>query len=527
MEFTTFIVGSIESEIDEKENVSLLLQAPEQGLSHGGDFTGKPVTRIHISDTHVLKINTSGAFDGKEIANAWCSKVLQKDQKVGLYHPQKTWFVLLEDDIWRVGNIAPRMSPLHTHIKECDARQSLNLILEISNLYLQHAAKSNERLDEGLSNFGVTEDGTLYYLDDDFYSWDHFLSFTAMVAGWLRQFSGSWFSDEVALEFGSELAKQLKQNFSDVPRIAPLHIVYEHLGSQFMNDEAQSRVQIIRNALMQLKKKKQKPDKPSNHLMVEDTPTMSDMCQWLEEDEPIAILSDVHANEPALQAVLSDLKNNNIHRILCLGDIVGYGPHPTECIDLLCKVGALCLRGNHDHMVGHSTPVPSMHGSGLIAAQWTISHLDKKHRNWLSSLPLQLRHHSWIAVHGAPQDPTFFNAYVYDRTAESNLQWMKEHDYKFCLHGHSHLQGCFSMKHAHVERQLDIEERCINETTLICPGSVGQPRGGSTDAKFAVIHPKSSRLAMKHCAYDIDITVQDMIKHQLPDQLIQRLWSGI
>jgi len=168
-----------------------------------------------------------------------------------------------------------------------------------------------------------------------------------------------------------------------------------------------------------------------------------------------------------------------------------------------------------------------MHGTVLLDAQWTISHLEKEYRDWLSRLPLQMRQTTWLAVHGAPQDPTFFNAYVYDRTAESNLQWMKEHDYKFCLHGHSHLQGCYSLKPGHIKRRIDTEERALNETTLICPGSVGQPRGDSTDAKFAVIYPQSSRIVMQHCAYDIDITVQDMVKHRLPDQLIQRLKSGI
>ncbi|MES0370923.1 MAG: metallophosphoesterase family protein, partial [Mariprofundaceae bacterium] len=425
----------------------------------------------------------------------------------------------------RVGNITPRMSPLHTHLKQCDASESLAWLLKVTNLYLQHAAKLNERLDEGLSNFGITEDETLYYLDDDFYSWDHFLSFTAMVAGWLRQFSGTWLTDDLAHDFGTELAVQLKQYFSDTPGMAPLHIVYEHLGSQYVNKETGCRVQMICDALM-------RPHNPYSHKPVTDSnlenqPTIADICRWLEEDEPVAILSDIHANEPALRAVLDELKKSDIHRILCLGDIVGYGPHPTECIDLLCKAGALCIRGNHDHMVGNGIPVPSMHGSGLLAAQWTISHIDHEHRNWLSNLPLQLRHTPWMAVHGAPQDPTFFNAYVYDRTAESNLHWMEEHGYKFCLHGHSHLQGCFSLKHGHVERQTDIQERRISETTLICPGSVGQPRGGSTDAKFAVIYPKSFRLTMKHCAYDIDLTAQDMIKHRLPNQLIQRLWSGI
>ncbi|MES0370922.1 MAG: hypothetical protein ABUK11_01465, partial [Mariprofundaceae bacterium] len=98
MNFTTFNVGAIGSEIEEKKSITALLLAPKQELSHKGEFTGKPITRIHVSDSHVLKINTSGAFDNREIAHAWCDKVLQKNRQVGLYHPKKTWFVLFKDD---------------------------------------------------------------------------------------------------------------------------------------------------------------------------------------------------------------------------------------------------------------------------------------------------------------------------------------------------------------------------------------------------------------------------------------------
>ena len=526
MDSQTFIVGSIGPVAEGSDTAADLLKIPVMSLDHGGEFTGRPVTRIHLSDSHVLKINTSGAFDNRKIATAWCEKVLQKERRANLYHPRKTWFVLFEDDIWRVGNIAPRMSPLHTHLDQCDAGQSLDWLLKVSKLYLQHAAALHERLDEGLSNFGVTEDGSLYYLDDDFYSWDHFLCFTAMIAVWLRQFSGTWLNDELASAFGLGLSEQLRQCFSDTPGMAPRHIVYEHLGSQYMNEEAECRVEIVRAALM--RSQDRGSDEPVTSPSLENRYSLADVYQWLEEDEPVAVLADIHANEPALQTVLDELKSENINRILCLGDIVGYGPHPTECIDLLCEAGVVCIRGNHDHMVGNGIPVPSMHGSGLLAAQWTISHIDQEHRSWLSSLPLQLRHTPWMAVHGAPQDPTFFNAYVYDRTAESNLNWMKEHDFKFCLHGHSHLQGCFTLKHGQAKRSsYTAEENRLERITLICPGSVGQPRGGSTDAEYAIIYPKSFRLVMRRCTYDIAATVRDMTRHQLPDQLIQRLWRGI
>lgn len=524
MDVNVFTVGAVGSEVEDSATIISLLQQPMQQLDHGGEFTGRPVTRIQFSDSHVLKINTSGAFDNREIATAWCGKVLQKNQRAGLYHPKKTWFVLFEDDIWRVGNITPRIFPLHTYLEKCDANQSLTLILKVTELYLQHAATIHERLDEGLSNFGVTDDGTLYYLDDDFYSWDHFLCFTAMVAGWLRQFSGTWFTDDIARSFGDSLAAQLQQCFSDTPGMAPVDIVFEHLGSQYMNEVASCRGEIVRDALMR-SKEKSFDIAPSG--LLETKYSLEDVYQWLEEDEPVAVLADIHANEPALKAVLLELEKAGIHRILCLGDIVGYGPHPMQCIDLLCEVEAVCIRGNHDHMVGNGVPVPSMHGSGLIAAQWTIEHIDEEHRSWLSRLPLQLRHSPWIAVHGAPQDPTFFNAYVYDRTAEANLLWMKEHDHKFCLHGHSHLQGCFVLKHGEAERRAySSKETTLKRTTLICPGSVGQPRGGSTDAEYAIIYPQSFRLVMRRCKYDIETTVRDMSKHQLPDQLIQRLWIG-
>jgi len=526
MDKTTSAVGAIDPDCRQFPDISGLLKTPPSKLHHGEEFTGKPVTRIHISDDAVLKINTSGAFDNRDIATAWCQRVLSKERKAGIFHPERTWLVLFEENSWRTANITPRLVPLHIHIKQCDATQSLDWLLKVTEMYLNHAAKFNERLDEGLSNFGVDAEGTLYYLDDDLYSWDHFLSFSAMIAGWFRQFSDSWMDNDLAKWFGKSLASQLRQSFAGIHGIDPLHIVYEHLRTQYLNEDAQQRCQIVRDILIRSRSSKVRKEADMVDPAFNPKSVRIDASEWFSQSEPIGIIADVHANRPALLRVLEELERQNVNRILCLGDIVGYGPHPADCIDILIESGVLCLRGNHDHMVGNGAPVPSMHGDGLLAAQWTIGHLDQQRRNWLLTLPLQIRYSPWMAVHGAPQDPTFFNAYIYDRTADSNLDWMKQNGFDFCLHGHSHLQGCFTLKGDHAVRQFGTIDVSLKGPVLICPGSVGQPRSGYSEAEYAILYPDTHRLVTMRCGYDIETTINDMKSAKLPDKLAQRLLDG-
>jgi|GEM_PF-45494 len=525
------IVGAVAGNIEPVETIAQTLGVEEERLQHGAAFTGKPATRLYASATHVVKVNTSGGFDNSKIAVAWCCKYLLKSTNASIYPPKKTWFVLQDEGVWRAGNIAERLSPLHTVIANVSSEQALEWLLDVSEMYLRHAAQFQERLDEGLSNFGVAPDGHIYYLDDDFYTWDHFLSFVAMLAGWLRHYAATWFENDLAVRFGQHLGTILHHHFDDVPGVAAVNLVYEHLGSQYLTGAALERAQTIRHELLWPSQRVEiERNKTSSKVTLSEEPLpvreVDLLEQWFAEDEAVALLADIHANLPALQQVLAHLDREGIDRIVCLGDLVGYGPHPAECIDLACERGFICLRGNHDHMVGTSMPVPSMHGNRLVAAQWTIERLDARRRQWLASLPLQWRQTPWLLVHGSPQDPTFFNAYVYDRTADQNLAWMAEQTFSFCLHGHSHLQGSFISRNGDTVRDMSQRQGAMSDITLFCPGSVGQPRGGFVGAEFAILRPASRRFELHRIDYDLATTIADMEKFELPASLIQRLKLG-
>ncbi len=518
------IIGSISGKQEAASCIAALLTASEESLTHGGDFTGKPITSIKASATHILKLHMGGGFSDEKIATSWVMHNLEKNRQSGLYHPDKTWFLIEQDQTWHAGNITPRMQPLHVLIEQCGPAQAMSWLIKVCKIYISHAANFQDRLDEGLSNFGLADDNRLYYLDDDFYTWDHFLSFTHMLAGWFRHYSGSWLDETKARELGRQLSSIIHEAFDNTPGIDSVHVVYEHLGSQFLHNQAQVCAEHCRQELMEASHNVQ-PE--SSHKSDALHPHTTEVSTWLNEDEPIGVLADVHANLPALRAVLEELDRQNIQRIMVAGDIVGYGPHPAECIELLSERGAACLRGNHDHIVGTGVPVASMQGSRLIAAEWTINHLDEHYKRWLTALPLQWRFPPWIAMHGAPMDPTFFNAYIYDRTAERNLQWLQANQFDFCLHGHSHLQGIYWLKQGNIRYGKGAHDAILHKTSLICPGSVGQPRGGIPGAEFAILRPTSHKIQMRIIDYDLDETIRDMRRHRLPGQLMQRLRNGI
>lgn len=529
MEKTTLIIGHIGEHGYSTDEIEAVLGEAAQDLEHGGVFTGKPGTRVHATEDAVLKLQTDGAFDTSDIAQSWCKNMLSKGRQSNLYHPRKTWFVHLDHDIWRLGNITPRMQPLHTVIEGVPPETAVGWLQLVSTLYLQHAARFNERLDEGLSNFGLDRDGSIYYLDDDFYSWDHFRSFSAMLAGWFRKYADSWLNEPLTQKFGSRLAQRAKRIFAGISDADPVRMIYEHLGFQFTAGEATRRMSTFRDALLH-------PEPVEDSVILESNkpsraprmPSEMDHERWFSETEPVALLADVHSNLPALEAVMKQLADEGIRRLLVAGDIVGYGPHPNECIDLLQDAGAICLRGNHDHFIGSNSVPETLHGSRKFSTQWTIDELDAPRKEWLRSLALQWHAGSWLALHGAPQDPTFFNAYVYDRTAEANLNWMIEREINFCIHGHSHLQGVYGVKDriSSYERIAGPGSVPLAGYLLICPGSIGQPRCGTPGAEFAILYPSGKRLEFRRIDYDMERTIADMTAKGLPNDLIQRLRNG-
>jgi len=345
------------------------------------------------------------------------------------------------------------------------------------------------------------------YLDDDIYGWDHFASFSAMLANWLRK------SAELSLDVDAwhQLGQRLK------PLLSQYSSAADDMVCAGVEDQIVGQYEPMKQAFIYALRPIYAPA------------TGTTASEIFAPHEPIGLLADVHANLPAFDAVLAALDERGIRQYMMLGDVVGYGPNPKACIDLIRQRNIYCLRGNHDHYVAHEGDVRV--AMGMMAkrmADWTIMQLDAADRAWLGALPVRYRSTDWMAVHGAPVDKSFFNAYVYDMTAERNLDYLAASDIHICLHGHSHIQGAYALDGGGYQpfqspERLDLQ---YLEAALLCPGSIGQARGGTAMAQAAVFYPDRLQVEMLSLHYDVEPLIADMQRHDFPVELIARIREG-
>lgn len=242
------------------------------------------------------------------------------------------------------------------------------------------------------------------------------------------------------------------------------------------------------------------------------------------------VIADIHANYPALESVLNILKKNEVEGYLVLGDIIGYGPHPNECIEAVMKMSnALVIAGNHDWACVDLEDVSAFNSIARQAVDWTKSILKKENRDYIQSLDYILESAKFMAVHGSPSDP--LDEYLDSIDIfEKNLPFFKKRN--LCFVGHNHLPLCFKKL---VEDGVLVgnmlkenEELKINsaEITVVNPGSVGQPRDGDARASCGIFDDNGLVFKILRVSYDLNSVQQDMRQKQLPDALIQRLAVG-
>ncbi|MFC6753994.1 metallophosphoesterase family protein [Halorubrum tibetense] len=224
----------------------------------------------------------------------------------------------------------------------------------------------------------------------------------------------------------------------------------------------------------------------------------------------VGLLSDVHANLPALEAVLDDMPA--VDRIVCAGDVIGYNPWPADCLDRVREVAAVTVRGNHDRTV--ETPeryrANRMAEAGLEHAKRA---LDEDDLDWLRSLPRAAsfagdRYH---LVHSHPA-PDREDAYVYPEEFPSLGRHLDSLDGPVdgLVLGHTHVQGA----------------RRVGDRLVVNPGSVGQPRDGDPDAAYAVLDTAADEVDLRRVAYDIDHVVEAVEAAGLPKRTGERLYTG-
>ena len=238
-----------------------------------------------------------------------------------------------------------------------------------------------------------------------------------------------------------------------------------------------------------------------------------------------AILSDVHGNLEAFQAVLNDLSQEKIDQVFFLGDIVGYGADPNKCIEILQKLTPCIVAGNHDWATVGLTETAYFNPTAKTAIEWTSRKITKSHQEFLKNLPLMQNHHNLTLVHATPCQPESWN-YIFslDEASES----FHYYDHQICFIGHSHTPITFV---ENKERKIGT----LSDTTftlkdfhryIINIGSVGQPRDGDPRAAYGIYNPDDSRFTLKRVPYTIERTQEKIIEAGLPHFLALRLASG-
>jgi diadenosine tetraphosphatase ApaH/serine/threonine PP2A family protein phosphatase len=237
----------------------------------------------------------------------------------------------------------------------------------------------------------------------------------------------------------------------------------------------------------------------------------------------IAVLSDIHANLPALDAVLADA--GQVDAVWHLGDVVGYGPDPDGVVNRLRELGAIGVRGNHDAAACGGPEIDWFNPDARRAMEWTRAAIAPATLEWLSALPERLILDGCELVHGSPREPLWEYVTSHD-VARDNLALLAE---PIGLHGHTHVPVAWIEEAGGVElvrgragSPLDLRGR----RALLNPGSVGQPRDGNPAASYAILEPEAGRISWHRVAYDF-VSVQEAMRAAgLPGSLRARLSVG-
>jgi diadenosine tetraphosphatase ApaH/serine/threonine PP2A family protein phosphatase len=238
----------------------------------------------------------------------------------------------------------------------------------------------------------------------------------------------------------------------------------------------------------------------------------------------VAVLSDIHANLVALDAVL--MAAGAVDAIWQLGDVVGYGPDPDGVVERLAGVGAVGVAGNHDLAALGGSEIEWFNPDARAAIEWTRGRIGDATRAWLSALPTTLRAAGMTLVHGSPRDPVW--EYVTSvPVARANLAVLET---AVGLHGHTHLPMAWADRDGRIDAiapgpgsQLRLDGRPM----LLNPGSVGQPRDGDPTASWLEIDTDAAVATWRRVAYDIEAVRSAMLDAGLPGRLADRLRVGL
>jgi diadenosine tetraphosphatase ApaH/serine/threonine PP2A family protein phosphatase len=237
----------------------------------------------------------------------------------------------------------------------------------------------------------------------------------------------------------------------------------------------------------------------------------------------VGLLSDIHANLVALEAVLAAL--GRVDALWVTGDTVGYGPDPGDTLALLRERGALLVQGNHDRAVATGEGLEFFHDRAAVAARMHTKELSPADRDLLAALPVTAVADAFTLCHGSLRDPLW----EYVTSPEAALATLQRARTDYCCNGHTHVPALFSMLGDVVvvaRPALEIPHQ-LQRRTLLNPGSVGQPRDGDPRAAYAVLDTVAGTATFYRASYRIDETQRRIRARGLPELFADRLALGV
>lgn len=238
----------------------------------------------------------------------------------------------------------------------------------------------------------------------------------------------------------------------------------------------------------------------------------------------VLVISDIHANKQALTAVLAAA--GEVDAVWCLGDLVGYGPNPNECIETVRSLpNLICLLGNHDAAVLNRLDLTAFNREAITSVSWTREALSIENLNFLSGLPERVVVENTTLSHGSPRNPIW--EYLLDlNTVLTNFSHF---DTQVCFVGHTHIPISYTYNgNGHVEWYVPRsgEPLTIQSQTILNPGSVGQPRDRDPRAAYAIYFPEEQVWESYRVSYDIQSVQEGIVVAGLPRRHASRLEEG-
>ena len=236
-----------------------------------------------------------------------------------------------------------------------------------------------------------------------------------------------------------------------------------------------------------------------------------------------AILSDIHANLEALRTVLDDAAKQDVDAYYCLGDVVGYGANPCECVDIIRDICAATVAGNHDYAAVDKTSIEYFNSEARSAVLWTRNALSPEHKQFLEGLDLVLYTDDFVLVHSTLHGPELFN---YVLSPFDAMLCMQELTRTVCLLGHSHVPLMF-IESTRIDMRFEYDYTLApDERAVVNVGSVGQPRDQSPQASYGIYDPEARHVEIRRIEYDVQTAAGKILEAGLPESNATRLLAG-